>query len=231
MDLDKALQFVENYARGYVLYLLAFFGEPSPEKSELDAEDPFKTIVLFSLLSAYLGAVFSSRAISGLFPHQGDLLVLISQQFAYWMALAFVLYVVLRLSGAPKVGLEVLLTVLTVTPVAYAIAGYGSYLVAVIGVAFVAHDSDVRWPAYLAELIIQLGLLAIYFPRYLSRVKGLSRRQTIGGSVALVLVIVVVQVFYFAEGMKRREDALEAASAASAAAAKAAKPLPTAGAR
>jgi len=218
MDLEKALQFAETYARGYLSYLLAFFGEPGPAPTGEEPADPFKTTVLFAILSCFLGAVFSTRALSGLFPHQGDVLMRMSEELAYWFALAFLLYLILRISGAPKVGLDVLLVVLTVTPVAYAMAGFGSYMIANVSLAVTTNKVLIQKLTYGSDVLIQIGVSMFYFPRYLTRVPGLARWRAWAGVVVLVLTIILVQLVYLVlMSNKARADAEHQAACAAVA--------------
>ena len=101
---------------------------------------------------------------SGLFPHQGDLMMRMSEEFAYWFALAFVLYLILRIEGAPRVGLDALLVVLTVAPVAYAMSGFGPYLVSNVTIAIWNDRTITQKLTYASAVLIQVGVAMIYSP-------------------------------------------------------------------
>jgi len=195
MDLEKTLQFVENYARGYIGYLLAFFGEPAATK-DAEAADPFRTVMIFGIISTFLGAAFGFHGVSGHFPTGEVLIRRISVELAYWVALAALLFVLLKAMRAPSSAMDALLVVFSVMPVGYALGGYASYLMSMAARIW----STAQWAtlqAYGASVAVQMVISAIYFPVYIARMAALGRARTTIGSTVLVVVVAAVQFFYF----------------------------------
>src|SRR6185503_9786802 len=178
MDLDKTLAFIEKYARGYIGYLLAFFGEPSKDPTaDPIADDPLNTVLIFSLLSAFLGSNFDYFATQGKFPPGDFLIARVSVEFAYWVAMSVLLLGVLRVLRVKCTAMSLLLIVLSVAPVAYALGGYMGYLMRFISRAW-ASDAESPYWAYATIVGVQLVTFGTYTPLYVGRIAGIGRTRT-----------------------------------------------------
>lgn len=197
MDLEKAIGFAETYVRQYVAYLLAFFGESVDPAQEAEAPDPFKTVLIFSLISAFLGTSFAWHAVSGEFADSKTIAERMSLQFAYWLALAIFLLLVLSIMRTGVRMMTAILIVFSVTPVAYVIGGYAGFLWQYVARLWQPTWTASRVEAYWAIVLVQFAISGIYFPAYIYRLAAMDRVRTAVSASLLLLLIALVQIFFF----------------------------------
>lgn len=206
MDFEKALRFVETYAREYLLYLLDFFRRKRGEATT-EVEAPEGKIVVYAMISASIGLVLSYKFVS-----QRDLTseifaVELFVKFAYWLAIALFLHLLLVLVRARTDFMMSLLTTLTVMPVAYALGGYAAYLMNKLSWLWTeqemireaanqlkAGQSVASGYGYVGAVTAQLAIAVIYFPRVLSRNPALSGWRVAVSAIGVSLLIGVVQL-------------------------------------
>ncbi len=193
MDFEKALSFVETYSREYLLYLLDFFRRKQGD-TKTGVEHPEGKIVVYAMISASIGLFLSYKFVSDTQLTQDAFAVELFAKFAYWLAIALVLHVLLILTGVRPEFMTSLLITLTVMPVAYALGGYAAYLANKLSWLWVDPEKAkyaYRGYAYFGAVIAQLGIALVYFPRMVSRMTNATRAQ-IGASCAGVSTFIVI---------------------------------------
>lgn len=209
MDFDKTLAFLETYFREYLLYLLDFFRRKRTDATTA-VEAPEGKIVVYAMISASIGLFLSHKYVS-----QRDLTgeafaIELFVKFAYWLAIALTLHLLLVIVRARTEFMVALLTTLTVMPVAYALGGYAAYLMNKLAWLWTeqtvvrevadqlnasAHaQNTISAYGYLGAVATQLAIAVIYFPRVLSRAPNLAPWRVAIASAGVSLVIVVVQL-------------------------------------
>lgn len=196
MDLERALSFAEKYAREYLLYLLDFFRRKRSEPST-NVENPEGKIVIYALISASIGLFLSYKFVAETDLTAQTFAIELFVKFAYWLAIALFLHLLLVVMRSGVDFMTPLLVTLTVMPVAYALGGYAAYVMNKLSWFWVDLDSNTRAHlgyAYFGAVTVQLAVAIIYFPRMLSRDGALARWRVAAASAGVSLFIILVQL-------------------------------------
>lgn len=219
MDFEKALRFVETYAREYLLYLLDFFRRKRGDaRTEVDTQEG--KIVVYAMISASIGLLLSHKFVSNQDLTSQAFAIALFVKFAYWLAIALFLHLMLAALRARTDFMVSLLTTLTVMPVAYALGGYAAYLMNKLSWLWIEQPA-VREAAdalkaaaqgqaaaghygYKGAVAVQLVVATIYFPRVLSRNPELAHWRVAIASVGVSLLLGVVQLAAYLQNFKIR---------------------------
>lgn len=217
MDFEKALRFVETYAREYLLYLLDFFRRKRGDaNTEVDTQEG--KIVVYALISASIGLLLSYKFVSQRDLTREVFAVELFVKFAYWLAIALFLHLILVAVRARTDFMVSLLTTLTVMPVAYALGGYAAYLMNKLSWLWIAQpavqeaadalqaaakgQTAVSGYGYMGAVCAQLAIAVVYFPRVLSRNPDLARWRVAIASIGVSLLIGFVQLAAYIQNFK-----------------------------
>ncbi|AAK24808.1 hypothetical protein [Caulobacter vibrioides] len=219
MDFEKALSFAEKYSREYLLYLLDFFRRKRGDL-RTDVEQPEGKIVVYAMISASIGLFLSYKFVSGVDLTAQAFFIELFVKFAYWLAIALFLHLILLVTRAQAAFMTALLVTLTVMPVAYALGGYAAYLMNKLSWFWVDLDANAKAPsndanfgavltqhdyAYFGAVLTQLVIAFIYFPRLLSRDGALARWRVAVASMGVSLFIIMVQLVALAGQIERQK--------------------------
>ncbi|MFM6830922.1 MAG: hypothetical protein ACKOVA_11420 [Novosphingobium sp.] len=203
MDVDKTIALTEKYLREFILFLLSFFTNRSAGELDDYAYEDVNRSVMFSILSAGLGAYMWDRYILRLSGKQADMIGLLTDNLLRWASIGLVLYLVFRAFRVRVPIIAPVLSALKVYAVSHVVAIYSAYVIINILWVFTAdqdYAATAQSNAFKLSYLIQLLLLLSYFPREIASIapEGTSPWRWRGIAVLFSLFVTVLVLLRFA---------------------------------
>lgn len=207
MGIEDSAKFVQDYARSYIHYMLAFFGALGPQagamakgkgRGKAGARAPDLTLddgslLIFGLFNALIGGALQGLFIQRLAFKDINFPQIVIVQVCFWLLLTIILDFLLSVRERKAAFSETLTAILRVVPVAYVIGAYAAFVTYFLALLKYDLHCQASWFANLAFGVVQVGLLAMFLPRAALDVEGPARWRGHVGAWVVILIVAGMQ--------------------------------------
>lgn len=204
MDVDKTIAAVERYLRRFIVFILSFF-KRELAKEEDEVYDDLNNTVIFSIMSAMLGAYMWKRYIN--FQLHDEVMgskkgsgfaELVIDSLIRWISLGILLFAILAIFRIKARVVPTVIAVLKVYAISHVLAIYLAY----VSINLVWTFSDEAFfkqsaPFWVAIVSYALNILflTIFLPREILQISGVT--ELLWRKIAATVVFLGLLYFYF----------------------------------
>lgn len=201
MEVEGAIKVIENYAKSYIHYMLAFFGALGPQAQALvkgKAKPAHLTLddgslLIFGLFNALIGGALQGLFIQRLAFKDIAFPQIVIVQVCFWLLLSIVMDFLLSVRQRKAPFSEALTAILRVVPVAYVIGAYASFVSYFLALLKYDQPCQASWYANAAFGLVQTLLLIMFLPRAALDVTGPARWRGYVSAWAVILLMGLTQ--------------------------------------
>jgi hypothetical protein len=189
MNIKDAVEFLDEYFRDYVVYILRLFTKLDETEPLPSVTDPKCKLMTYGLMSAVVGVLLEQFFIKGVSTEAIDFTQGVTIEICFWLFAALLTHGALDLFGDGVEFEKSLSAVLRVFPPAFLVGTYsafGFYLAATILLA--NHLNPSKYAAF-TDVIVQCALLVRFYPSALAKI---VKRPTWRGPATVAFVIAVI---------------------------------------
>jgi hypothetical protein len=213
MDIKGAVEFLDEYFRDYVVYILRLFSKTNREDPPPSVADPQSKLMTYGLVSVVLGVLFQQLFIGGVNKTgEIDFLQAVTIELCFWLFVALLTQALLDLLGVREDFEKSLSAVLRVFPPAFLVGAYSAFGIYLFASPFRSHELDPSKYAAVTDAIVQCGLLAIFFPASLTMVvktRIWRARLTAILVIAGVLLFNIFTIFNYGPPPSAKSDTVQ----------------------